>query len=137
MDRAPMWSAEFMVDGTEEVINDLLSRWHTWASQFAYVVGFNTCSSAMQQFRASRQYDSENGALDQDVENRVMAAVDACIDRIHQPYRTALWINARNLCTGCAVWRSARLPTDDLERALLVAEARERFAKLLDQRGLL
>jgi hypothetical protein len=129
--------SEFEADEVEEKVNDLLSRWHHWASQFALVAGFATCSSAMEQFRASRQYDSENGAIDQDIENRIMAAVDACIDRVHQPYRTALWINARNLSTGLIVWRSARLPVDALERALLVAEARARLVKVMDQRGLL
>lgn len=132
-----MWHDSQLVDEVEEVVNDLLSRWHHWANQFTLVAGFNTCSSAMQQFRASRQYDSENGALDQDVENRIMAAVDACIDRVHQPYRTALWINARNLNTGVAVWRSARLPIDEMQRALMVAEARAKLVLVLDQRGLL
>lgn len=121
----------------EELLNDLLSRWHHWASQFRHVAGYNTCSAAMHQFRTSRQYDSENGALDQDVENRIMAAVDACIDRVPQPLRTALWINARNLSTGCAVWRSARLPENDMQRALVVAEARSRLVDLLAQRGML
>ncbi len=132
-----MWSSALLVDDTEEVINDLLSRWHTWASQFVHVAGFNTCASAMQQFRASRQYDSENGALDQDVENRIMAAVDACIDRVEQPFRTALWINARNLVTGAAVWQSARLPADPLARAKVVTEARAKLADRLASRGML
>lgn len=126
-----------VIDDIEEVLNDLLSRWHHWADHFRAVAGYNTCSSAMQQYRASRQYDSENGALDQDNENRTMAAVDACIDRVQQPHRTALHINARNLCTGNTVWRSVRLPADDMQRALLVAEAREKLTKLLSARGVL
>jgi hypothetical protein len=133
-----MWQHEgLVVDEVEEIVNDLLSRWHHWANQFSLVAGYNTCSSAMEQFRASRQYDSENGAIDQDIENRIMAAVDACIDRVHQPYRTALWINARNLSTGRSVWRSARLPVDDMQRALMVADARAKLVVVLDQRGLL
>jgi hypothetical protein len=133
-----MWQRDgLVVDEIEEVVNDLLSRWHHWANQFTLVAGYNTVSAGTQQFRASRQYDSENGAIDQDVENRIMAAVDACIDRVQQPYRTALWINARNLRTGRAVWQSARLPTDAMQRALLVTEARARLVAVLEQRGLL
>jgi hypothetical protein len=132
-----MSQAELGVDDVEETLNDLLSRWHTWASQFSAVAGFYTASAGMLQFRPSRQYDSENGALDQDVENRIMAAVDSCIDRVHQPYRTALAINARNLSTGVNVWASARLPQDSMQRALMVAEARAHFVRQLSHRGLL
>lgn len=126
-----------VVDEVEEIVNDLLSRWHHWSSQFTLVAGYNTVSAGTQQFRASRQYDSENGALDQDVENRIMAAVDACIDRVQQPYRTALWLNARNLRTGRSVWQSAHLPADAMQRALIVTEARARLVVVLEQRGLM
>jgi hypothetical protein len=132
-----MRDPQFGADGVEEKLNDLLSRWHHWASQFTVVAGYYTSSAGMLQFRASRQYDSENGALDQEVENKTMAAVDWCIDRVRQPYRTALAINARNLCTGASVWTSARLPTDSMQRALLVAEARSLLARQLDGRGVL
>jgi len=134
-----MWDmdTEIGVDDVEKQINDLLSRWHRWSCQFAYVAGYDTVSPAMEQFRASRQYDSENGALDQDVENVIMAAVDACIDRVPQPYRTALGINARNLCTEANVWSSARLPQDSMQRALMVAEARALLADVLRTRGML
>jgi len=127
--------SDFVADEVEEAVNDLLKRWHNWSKQDTVVAGFNTCSSAMEQFRASRQYDADNGVLDQDIENRIMASVEFCIDCVDQPYRTALWINARNLSTGLTVWRSARLPTDAMARALMVGEARALLVHQFEQYG--
>jgi hypothetical protein len=113
-----------MIDETQQLINDLLSRWHDWKCTAAQL-GYPTTNAACRMYRCSRQHDSENGALDGDIEGQQMEAVDACIDRVPQPYNTALQINARNLCTGATVWRSARLPDDRIEAAALLVRARE------------
>jgi hypothetical protein len=117
-------------------LNDLLSRWHTWGCDERTAIGFPSVSPFAKQYRASRQYDDANGALDQDVENVIMAGVDACVWAIPQPYRIALHINARNLCTGVAVWRSPRLPEDPLACAFLVSDARDMLLAKLRDRGL-
>jgi hypothetical protein len=106
------------------VLNDILSRWHSWACDERTALGYPTVAVSAKQYRASRQYDDANGSLDQDIENVVMAAVDSCVWSLHDPYRTAIHINARNLCTGLTVWRSPRLPDGDLARAMLVSDAR-------------
>lgn len=131
-----MWDA-FDIATEDEVLNDLLSRWHSWASDYRTALGYPTMSAGLGQYRASRQYDDCNGALDQDVENIVMAAVDACVSSVPQPFRNAIHINARNLCVGLDVWRSPRLPEDDLARALMVSDARELLLHRLKERGLM
>ena len=124
-------------ESLEEELNSVLSRWHHWASDERTALGYPTTACGMQQYRASRQYDDSNGALDQDIENVIMAGVDACINAIHQPHRTALHVNARNLCTGYAVWSSPRLPEDALARAFMLSDAREMLIGRLLDRGLL
>lgn len=121
----------------DAALNQLLEDWHRWASDERVAIGYPTTAAGTQQYRTSRQYDSHNGALDQDVENVLMAGVDACVNSIPQPHRNALHINARNLCTGLTVWRSPRLPEDELARALMVSDARAMLADRLRQRGLL
>jgi len=119
------------------ILNDLLSRWHTWASDERTALGYPTTAAGAAQYRCSRQYDDANGALDQDVENVIMSGVDGCINSVSQPWRNALYINARNLSTGSTVWRSPRLPADDLARALLVADARAMLVEHLHARELM
>jgi hypothetical protein len=121
----------------DEALNQLLEDWHRWASDERIALGYPSTAAGTQQYRTSRQYDSHNGALDQDVENVVMSGVDACVNSIPQPHRNALHINARNLATGLTVWRSPRLPEDELARALMVSDARAMLAATLRARGLL
>jgi len=113
-----------MISETDEILNDLLSRWHSWANDARTALGFPTESSSCKFYRPSKQYDWDNGASDQDAENRTMAAFESCVYKVPEPFRTALHFNARNLATGLSVWRSPRLPEDDLARALLLTDAR-------------
>jgi len=48
---------------------------------------------------------------------------------IPDPYRTALYLVARNRATGVSVWRSTRLPENEDERAELVADAVQMFVE--------
>lgn len=118
-------------------LNDLIARWHRWASDERGARGYPTVSAGTEMYRTSRQYDDMNGALDQAVENIIMAGVDGCINEVPQPHRNAIWINARNLACGLTVWHSPRLPEDDLARALMVSDARAMLLDLLRQRGLM
>ena len=126
-----------MISDEDRIVNDLLARWHHWASDERTARGYRSVSPAFVQFRASRQYDDGNGALDVDVEDRLMRGIDSIVEAIAQPFQTALQINARILCTGAAVWRSPRLPQDELARAFLVSDARALLVARLRRAGLL
>lgn len=119
------------INNDDAILNDLLGRWHRWACDYRTAVGYPTAAAYLAQYRTSRQYDDVNGALDGDVENCIMSGVDGCLNSVPQPYRNALHLNARNLVTGLTVWRSPRLPDDDMARAQLVAEARAMLLKRL------
>lgn len=120
---------------SDELLNDLLRRWHVWSVHQPPETGFYKQNAACKLYRTSRQYDDRNGALDSDAESSVMEAVDAAIDRLEQPWRTAVQFNGRNLATGIVVWVSPRLPTDDIERAHLLVEARGRLLRILEIDG--
>jgi hypothetical protein len=54
-----------------------------------------------------------------------------------EQHRTALQLNARNLCTGRSVWTSARLPADAEMRAHILANARVSLTVKLQNAGIL
>lgn len=120
-----------------ERINDLLSMWHWWSAAGTFAAGYPSQTAACRQARASRQYDDANGSLDAYVDACLCEAVDAVLDQVDQPFRTALHIQARNLATGAQVWTSPRLPADREARALLLVQARTFFADRLALAGLM
>jgi hypothetical protein len=126
-----------MTNDAEAILDDILRSWHRWAAAHPHVAGYpHECVSCLP-YRTSRQYDDANGAMEMALHDSHMAAVDAVIGRVAQPWRTALAINARNLATGVVVWSSARLPDDVAARALVVAKARSMLTDGLAQAGML
>ena len=120
-----------------EHINSLLAQWHAWSAGHSACNGFYTVNASCRSARCSRQYDDANGGLDAHIDHVMMEAVDALIDSIAEPWRTALSVQARNLHTGASVWNSPRLPSCQELRAGLIYQARERFTEGLRRRNLL
>ena len=120
-----------------QVLNDLLARWHIWSSSYSFGKGYPSVDSACRDSRTSRQYDDTNGALDAGVENRIMEAFDAAVWTIPQPHLTAIQFQARNFHARVAVWKSPRLPEDDMERGVLLMEARNKLMRALARSGVM
>jgi hypothetical protein len=116
-------------------LDDILSRWHHWAIAYQAPHGYPPTAAGFDQYRVSRQYDDENGALDKEIELKVMRTVNFQITEMAEPFRSAIYCNARNLYSGVSVWRSPRLPADDIERARVVVTAREMLSKRLTMAG--
>lgn len=124
-----------MKNDAAAILDDLLCRWHAWAStKPAQDVGYPTTNATCRLYRTSRQYDDSNGALDGDLDARIMEAVDSAIDQLSSVHRSAIHAHARNLASGYEVWSNPRLPTDQAERAALVDAARAQLMSHL--RGL-
>jgi hypothetical protein len=117
-------------------MDDLLSRWHHWLHPLTVSRGHSSSAAGAELYRASRQYDDENGALDDAIEHRVMQGVQGCHERLEHPHSTAITIEARNLHLGLAVFRSPRLPDDPAALAALRVEARRRMLLQLLRAGL-
>ncbi len=126
-----------MRNEADEILDDILSRWHSWAQGQGGTAGHARRSAGMEQYRPSRQYDDTNGALDSDLEHMRCKQVDFDVRQLPQPHQTAIYVDARNLCTGVAVWGNPRLPSDPAERQVIVLEARNMLTKRLLASGVL
>ncbi len=118
-------------------LDDLLSRWDHWAHSQRAVKGYATKALVCGDFRISRQYDYDNGAMDADIEDSIMKVVHFHLAETPDPYRSALYCQARNLRLGLDVWASPRLPQDRCERARVLASGRVMITKRLTVAGVL
>lgn len=127
-----------MTDDTAAILDDLLCRWHQWQESKLHTGrGFGTRSLVCGEYRVSRQYDLENGALDAAVDGTTMQAVDFAVTEMRDPWRAALYANARALVTGARVWSSPRLPQDRIEREAIVVSARAMLVRQLVNAGVM
>ena len=115
----------------EAALDELLMMWHEWASAYSPVRGYPKQSPTRRMHTISNQYADANGALDAQIDDVVAEGIDAQVQAMADPHRTAIHCNARTLATGYAVWSSPRLPTDRVARAIIVVEARAMLIKRL------
>lgn len=120
-------------DLIKEHIDHLLASWHQWASSERWGNGYPSVAAGCGQYRASKQYDDTNGALDMAADVAQAQVVDSIIRTIHNPHNAALHMEARCLATA-RVWRSARVDQADAER--IVREARAMLWMGLVEEGL-
>lgn len=118
-------------------LDALLILMHEASSHERVVAGYPSEAAGMKLYRPSRQYDHDNGAADCDADASLGHAVEAQVDQMAEPHRTAIRVNARNLATGHHVWSSARLPLCPVERSILIMEARNQIMRRLQTEGLL
>lgn len=121
----------------DTLLDSLLADWYKWCKHYRFGKGYPSSDVACRQSRTSRQYDDQNGALDGALDDSVMEAFDAAMDRVEQPWRTALSFSAKNMHVRVAVWTSPRLPTDRLELGLLMAQARVKLLRELELNGVI
>lgn len=123
-----------------EKLNDLLSRWHAHCQGYSAGKGYPSADAACKHAQTSSAWDGWNGAQDEATIRKIMEQFDAAmwdIPNHPQPYLTALQFQARNLYTGKNVWQSPRLPADEIERGVLLLEARNRLLRGLARRGVM
>ena len=108
----------------DAALDELLRIWHEWASAYRPVRGYPSQSPTRRMHTISNQYADANGALDAAIDDVVAEGIDAQVQAMADPHRTAIHCNARTLATGAAVWSSPRLPTDRVARAIILVEAR-------------
>jgi hypothetical protein len=85
----------------------------------------------------SRQYDDTNGQLDADLDKSEMHAVEFAVTQMVDPYKAAIYAQARALVVGVSVFSSPRLPLDRAERDAVVAEARRMLVVRLRAAGVM
>lgn len=125
-----------MKNESNEILSDLLCRWHSWARGYQHIGGINS-SPMFRECKNGRQWDTVDEIINGELESSQMEAVDHIIMALCDVYRTALQIQAMNLCTGRSVWTSARLPEDPEKRVLILIDARTALASKLRDVGIL
>lgn len=119
-----------MMNDSHQILDDILSRWHSWAR--SYKANQQTPRDPVfRDAKSGRGWDSTDEIIEDEIQNSMMEAVDFQVSEMKDPHRAAIYALARNLSTGRSVWLSPRLPVDPLERATVVAEARNILARKL------
>ena len=126
-----------MCDERRYILDSLLADWHQWSTHTAQRSGLPGKAAGFGQSRSNSQYDWANNIESDRVDRLIMEGFDASIQRIEQPWLTALQFVARNLAVRYQVWSSPRLPSNRAEREALIVEARNRLLKELARDGVL
>lgn len=125
-----------MRDDSSQILDDLLSRWHSWAKGFA-ICPQPSADPMFRNAKSSRGWDTEGEIIDGELNASTMEGLDFEVGEMADPHRSAIYANARNLASRHTVWSSPRLPTDPAERAILVLEARNMLTKRLLRAGIM
>ena len=133
----PQSYAEMLAADRAASLDDILSRWHSWQGGYKDVRGFKGRALVVGDFRISRQYDSDNGALDDEIEDATMRSVDFEVSEMKEPHRSAIYALARALNIGLMVFSSPRLPADPKEKHLVINTARGILVARLVEAGIL
>ena len=120
----------------QDTLNSLLESWHRWAQGYQHCAGINS-SPMFRNSKTSRGWDTVDDIVSHEIDSGQMAAIDFHVMQLCDVYRTALQIQARNLCTGKNVWISARLPNDLETRAQILGLARTGLIVRLRDAGIL
>jgi hypothetical protein len=126
-----------MTNDLDAILDDILMRWHQWTPPIRCSRGFNRQATGMEQYVTSRQYDDQNGALDDAIERQTMEAVQREIERMLILHQIALKVNARALTLGVVVFNHPRLPQDREQRQLVIRTARGDLTCRLSRAGIL
>lgn len=128
----------------DQILDDLLSRWHHWMKGKPLNGMDGNPDPLFKQANTRSGWDSADDVLDREIEANIMAAVDFHVSGdqrgqggLAEPYRSAIYILARNCYTGRKVWISPRLPRDPLERGRVIAEARAKLTGKLIAAGVM
>lgn len=125
-----------MRDETDCILDDLLSRWHSWCRGASYINPI-AADPMFRNAKSGRGWDSTDEIIESELTSSTMEAIDFEVGEVAEPHRSALYANARNLASRHTVWSSPRLPADPAARAVLVLEARVMLLKRLVRAGIM
>lgn len=112
-----------MIRDDEIDVLELLDLWWRYERRWTPVEGFPAECPSTRGWRASRQWDDQNGAFDGEVEAKLAQRIGHLVSQVEQPWRSVLHMLARNRSSGVSVWRSPVVPNDPQERAEMVVAA--------------
>ena len=131
-----VWT-DLLEEQRQAALDDLLSRWHHWCMSERVAQGYEGEAAGFDAYQTSRQYDDQNGALDDAIENDIMTALNAIVDNMAATAQLVLRDQARALCLGVDVFRNPRLPASREVRGELLRQAREELIERLVAGGIM
>jgi Cft2 family RNA processing exonuclease len=87
--------------------------------------------------KSSKGWDSTSEVIEDEIRDKTMKAIDFHVGEMQDPHRAAIYIHARNCCTGRSVWVSPRLPRDPVERTVILLEAKNDLMRRLLSAGVM
>lgn len=114
-------------DFDRDLVGLLVFWWNYERSRSLAILGYPPECPSCREYITSRQYDDQNGAFDTDERGMLARNIGKAVDSIDEPWRTALYVLARNRATGVHVWSSERIKGDK-EQVLQICD--EAIAKL-------
>ena len=119
-----------------EILDSLLSEWHQWA-RAEKLQPSRTADPMFRNAKSPKGWDSTTEVIEDELRSKTMKAIDFQVGEMKDPHRTAIYVHARNCCTGHKVWLSPRLPADPMERAVILMEAKNDLARRLLSAGVM
>jgi hypothetical protein len=126
-----------MINDSAEILNDILSRWHHHCKGYSPVPVCGADPMFRNAKSSGRHWDSTSDVIEDELNGKIMAAVDFQVSEMQDPHRSAIYVLARNLYTGRSVWLSPRLPKDAMERGEVIAAARIMLTRRLVSAGVM
>lgn len=133
-----------MKDETESIreatLDDLLIRWWNWKAPIQPARGHAYVSMGFEGHRTSRQYDfgiDSNEAGYAEEEAAIMRSVEREVNCLETAHRMVVYVVARSLTIGLAVFTSPRLTGTTEERKAAVAQARRAITERLLSAGVM
>lgn len=120
----------------KEILDDLLSRWHSWARGYSPIPRCGA-DPMFRNAKSGKGWDSTSDVIEDELNGKIMEAIDFQVSEMKDPHRSAIYIHARNCSTGRNVWMSPRMPANPEERALILMEARNLLTRRLMNVGVM
>jgi hypothetical protein len=118
-------------DIPDDLAGLLVAWWrHERAESTAHLGMPRECPST-RGYVAGKNWASDHGDVDAIIMRRIIEAVDAAIDSLPPPERSAAHIAAKNIASGSQVWSSPRLPEDPAAQADVFASMVHRLSTRL------
>ena len=132
-----------MRNDSDVILDDLLARWHDHCAGERHITG-GGADPMFRNAKSGRSWDSTQEIIEDEISSDTMDAITLHVSgdkRGHgamlDPWRSAIYVHARNLACRHAVWNNPRLPADPQERAVIVMEARNELMRRLFRAGVM
>lgn len=90
------------------ILDSYLAEWHEWAKGEQHARGYGNSSAGLSGYRPSRQHNIDDLYVETD--KSTMQTIDFHVGEMDEPYRAAIYMEAKNLAAGRHVFRSPRVP---------------------------